>query len=253
MLTSSLLLALKDSLFIASLLAYILAYYYCQARLEVAFKMPKLVYLVSSIAIGLASSWVLYKLPYTQNLDVTYLALLHIAFYGIACCLLIILVTSNSASFSLYILCYTTTVLEANSLVVFVASYAINQPSNGLIFGLVLGVGIATSFAYLQYFILSIIKQPLIPIIGAIVIMSAQLARSTNLLAQADIVNSGKTLWNTSSWIPEENIFGQIISILVGYESRPTALYLSIFCLSIVCLTSGYFLLRKYPNETKRG
>jgi high-affinity iron transporter len=48
------------------------------------------------------------------------------------------------------------------------------------------------------------------------------LAQAALQLMQADWLQSGAPLWDSSGWLPEESITGQMLYALVGYESRPS-------------------------------
>lgn len=48
------------------------------------------------------------------------------------------------------------------------------------------------------------------------------LAQSALQLAQADWLQAGATLWDTSGWLPEDSVAGRLLYALVGYESRPS-------------------------------
>jgi high-affinity iron transporter len=48
------------------------------------------------------------------------------------------------------------------------------------------------------------------------------LAQSALQLTQADWLQAGPTLWDSSAWLPEQSIAGHLLYALLGYESSPS-------------------------------
>ena len=48
------------------------------------------------------------------------------------------------------------------------------------------------------------------------------LSQATLLLTQADLLPSGRALWDTSPWLSETSISGQLLYALIGYEATPS-------------------------------
>jgi high-affinity iron transporter len=48
------------------------------------------------------------------------------------------------------------------------------------------------------------------------------LAQSALQLTQADWLQAGPTLWDSSDWLPEQSIAGHLLYALLGYESSPS-------------------------------
>lgn len=48
------------------------------------------------------------------------------------------------------------------------------------------------------------------------------LAQSALQLTQADWLQAGPTLWDSSAWLPEQSIAGRLLYALLGYESSPS-------------------------------
>lgn len=48
------------------------------------------------------------------------------------------------------------------------------------------------------------------------------LSQAVMLLAQADWIPSTQAVWDSSAWLPEQNLVGQLLYALVGYEATPS-------------------------------
>jgi high-affinity iron transporter len=62
-------------------------------------------------------------------------------------------------------------------------------------------------------------------------------AQAVKFLDQAGIVTAlGETLWDTSEWLPQNSISGNILHALIGYNEQPTAMQLIVYCAVIVAM-----------------
>jgi len=50
------------------------------------------------------------------------------------------------------------------------------------------------------------------------------LAQAARQLTQVDLLPAGPPLWDSSAWLPEDSIPGQLLYAFVGYESTPSAI-----------------------------
>jgi high-affinity iron transporter len=48
------------------------------------------------------------------------------------------------------------------------------------------------------------------------------LSQATLLLTQADWLPSSPALWDTSAWLPENTLSGQLLYAFIGYEATPS-------------------------------
>jgi high-affinity iron transporter len=51
------------------------------------------------------------------------------------------------------------------------------------------------------------------------------LSQAAMQLIQADWLSSGQPLWDSSAWLPEQTVLGELLYALVGYEATPPAWY----------------------------
>ena len=92
--------------------------------------------------------------------------------------------------------------------------------------GLALGCGVGT----VVYFgLVSIPMRHLFAITSLIVVLLASglAANAAGLLASAGLLPTlGEEIWDTSSWLSEQSLIGQILHTLIGYIERPSGVQL---------------------------
>jgi high-affinity iron transporter len=77
-------------------------------------------------------------------------------------------------------------------------------------------------------------------------ISAAMLSDAVNMLTQADWLPARHYLWDSSSWLAEDSLMGQLLYALLGYEATPTALQLAAY----IC---GLLLVLVLPSLYKKG
>lgn len=108
-----------------------------------------------------------------------------------------------------------------------------------VLMGAVIGTGIGISTGVILYYAL---RSPpiqnrlsvgfcLLGLVG-----SGLLLQATTLLIQADWLPSQQPLWDTSSWMPENSVTGQLLYVLVGYEATPTAIQVVVYVAGLIAL-----------------
>ena len=114
--------------------------------------------------------------------------------------------------------------------------YHTESLSSGII-GSIIGVGVGFSFGALFYFLLSALNKSLALMValGLLILVGAGMcSQASMLLMQADVLPSQHPLWNTTDWIAEPSVPGQLLYALLGYEATPSPLQVSIYTGSIV-------------------
>ena len=54
------------------------------------------------------------------------------------------------------------------------------------------------------------------------------------LLVQADWLPASQPLWNSSAWLPEGSLLGQLLYALIGYEATPGPWQVGLYGASIL-------------------
>jgi high-affinity iron transporter len=60
------------------------------------------------------------------------------------------------------------------------------------------------------------------------------LSQAAQQLTQADWISSARTFWDTSDFLPENSIIGQLLYALVGYEATPSAAQLIAYTVGVI-------------------
>jgi len=114
-----------------------------------------------------------------------------------------------------------------------------------------IGFSIGLSIGILLYYGLS--NLPVKWRLDAAVILMAlfagnMLAQAVLQLTQADWISSTRSFWDTSHWLPENSIFGQLLYALVGYEATPSAAQLVAYASGAI-LVLAFRAAGKYPKR----
>jgi high-affinity iron transporter len=118
------------------------------------------------------------------------------------------------------------------------------QMSLGGILGLAGGITVGV----LLYFgLLKIPTSLLFRVTGWLILLLAagMAATAAGYLSQSGVLPSYKPLWNTSEFLPEHSIIGQLLHILVGYQARPTAIQLAFYFCTLGLIGSGMLFTSK--------
>lgn len=123
--------------------------------------------------------------------------------------------------------------------------------------GSVTGAGIGFSVGVLFYYLLLALRpRPALLISLALLALSAanMCRQAVLLLIQADWLQVGAALWDTSSLVDESSIFGQLLYALVGYEATPSVDEVGGYLLSLAAVAvaslAGWYLLPLKEKDT---
>jgi high-affinity iron transporter len=121
-----------------------------------------------------------------------------------------------------------------------------------ILMGATIGASIGISIgALIYYFIYSLsYRQSLVLGMGLLSLVAAgMLSQAVLLLIQADWLPSQLPIWDSSGWLSEESVTGQLLYALVGYEATPTALQASIYFGGLLLMLIVAFLAVRYRRE----
>jgi high-affinity iron transporter len=91
---------------------------------------------------------------------------------------------------------------------------------SGIGFGIGVSVGLLLFSALLP---LQGARGRWVPVILLALVGGNMLSQAALQLIQADWLQSGPALWDSSVWLPEHSVAGRLLYALAGYESSPTA------------------------------
>ena len=138
---------------------------------------------------------------------------------------------------------------EGSEIVLFLYSIAVSGSETahmtlGGILGLVGGIAVGV-FIYTG--LLRIPTSLLFRVTGWLILLLAagMAATAAGYLTQAGVLPSFAPLWNTSAFLSERSIPGQLLHILVGYHARPTAIQLGFYFGTLFLIGMGMYLIGK--------
>ncbi len=116
-----------------------------------------------------------------------------------------------------------------------------------------IGAGIGISIGALIYYALINVPQrywvQVAPVALIFIAAGMSLQVSLNLI-QADWLPSQMPLWDTSSFLPETSVLGQLLYALLGYEATPTAIQVGFYMSTIIIMTVSVLIGRRYKKKT---
>jgi high-affinity iron transporter len=108
-----------------------------------------------------------------------------------------------------------------------------------VLMGAVIGTGIGISTGVLLYYLLrsaAVRNRPAVGFCLLGLVGSGLLLQATTLLMQADWLPGHAPLWDTSSWVAENSVTGQLLYVLIGYEATPTAIQVLVYLAGLLSL-----------------
>ncbi len=136
---------------------------------------------------------------------------------------------------------------EGSEVVLFLYGIAAGGTQAGaMLTGGLLGLAGGCVVGALLYFgLLSIPTRHLFSVTGWLLLLLAagMAAQAAGFLVQADKLPAlADPLWDTSAWLPEQGVLGQVLHALMGYVDRPSGMQVVFF--SVVFLTLGALTIR---------
>jgi len=104
------------------------------------------------------------------------------------------------------------------------------------VIGSIVGAGVGFSVGVLLYVLFCSAHRlaALYMTIGVLILVGGGMcSQATMLLIQADWLPSQLPLWDSSQWLSERSISGQLLYALIGYEATPTPLQVVIYLASL--------------------
>jgi len=145
---------------------------------------------------------------------------------------------------------------EGAEIYLYVYSYGVLAgESLPVLSGAVIGAGIGLSIGTFFYYGLRMLAPRLCLYVctAFIVIISAGMVSQVALyMSQADILSSSAPLWDTSSFISETSLLGELLHASIGYEANPTLNQL-LLCLGFGALALGAVAFALILNSKEEG
>lgn len=119
--------------------------------------------------------------------------------------------------------------------------------------GAAIGAAIGISIGVLLYYLLShpvIGKSPTTGLVLLALIGAGLLSQAILLLIQADWVPSHLPLWDTTDWLSESSVTGQLLYVLIGYEATPTAIQVGFYFGALIVLLTLAVLTAVFQSRS---
>ena len=122
----------------------------------------------------------------------------------------------------------------------------------GSLVGACIGFSVGVLFYYL---LLALPAHRGIPVSVVLLILVAagMSSQAVRLLIQADWLTTAGAIWDTSAFLREGSLPGQLLYALVGYEASPSASEVTLHVASIVLMAAAYFGGRLVYRDHKSG
>ena len=112
--------------------------------------------------------------------------------------------------------------------------------------GAFLGAGIGLSIGIIFYHLLNYFSEkgsfnPIVIMLGFIA--AGMVSQATQSLIQADWLSIEHPIWDSTSWIPERSVVGQLLSAVFGYEATPSLIQVELYFASLFIIL--FFVLKQ--------
>jgi high-affinity iron transporter len=95
-----------------------------------------------------------------------------------------------------------------------------------------IGAGIGISLGMLIYYILINLPEriaTIVPLLLLALVASGMASQAVVYLMQGGLIESQLPVWDTSGWVAETSVTGQLLYALLGYEATPTRMQLGAY------------------------
>ena len=138
------------------------------------------------------------------------------------------------------------TVREGSEIIIYIHGFVtVPELFQSVLLGSAIGAGIGISIGVCIYYLL--INMPInvsvrVGYVLTVLLAGSMISQTIQQLTQADWVISQYPIWDTSTFISEHSVTGQLLYAVIGYEATPTALQATAYvsALFIIILFSGY-------------
>lgn len=138
------------------------------------------------------------------------------------------------------------TIREGSEIIIYIHGFVtVHESLHAVLLGSAIGGGIGTSIGVCIYYLLSNMPMNISAKVGYILtvfVAGGMISQTIQQLVQADWLISQYPLWDTSMWLSEHSVTGQLLYALIGYEATPTAIQVTAYlsALTIMILLPGY-------------
>lgn len=177
-----------------------------------------------------------------------FLAFLHGVLYLALLCIGVLALRESSHTVLMGVLMATAVTVavsrEGEEIILYISAFQQHGDVRSSLYrGSLIGLGIGASAGALLYYALCLLpsKWGYRAIFVLLTVVSgAMILQASGLLIQADYFPGGR-VWDSSGWVPEEGVAGQLLYAMLGYEATPAPAQLWAYGGSVLLMTSVLF------------
>ncbi|AWL13334.1 hypothetical protein HMF8227_02886 [Saliniradius amylolyticus] len=248
MLSSSIILFLRDALPVFVLLAFIVAMLQHQQERQVRRWFSAAVIALLLLYLFIQASSRVAQWFHGQGLEVLLLALRACQF-GLLYLMLIgwWFRRARLWQYAAFVLAVITAVMELHDSALYFVAYWQQAPVVVLL-GTILGITVCLAVATLVHLMMTLLlQQPDRALVWIPVMLygTGRLTDALPLLMQADLLPASPPLWQFQSLLADETELGYLLNVLVGYQSSPLAIQVLVYIVALALGLSGLFILKR--------
>ena len=138
------------------------------------------------------------------------------------------------------------TVREGSEIIIYIHGFvAVPDLLKSVLLGSAIGAGIGISIGVCIYYLL--INMPFnisvrVGYVLTVLLAGSMISQTIQQLTQADWIIGQYPIWDTSLWLSEHSVTGQLLYAVIGYEATPTVIQVTAYlsALALIILSSGY-------------
>jgi len=114
------------------------------------------------------------------------------------------------------------------------------------------GLGVGVSAGAIVYYFLQarpLQKAPLIHAVVLTLIAGGMVMQATQLMIQADWIDAGSAVWDSSWLIAETSLTGEVIYAVFGYDATPSVTELMAYLSSLLLIAVGILVIKQKKNR----
>lgn len=145
-------------------------------------------------------------------------------------------------------------VREGSEIIIYIQGFStIPELFTPVLIGSSIGAGIGLSIGVFIYYL--IVNLPFLygirfAFLVLVFISGGMVSQAIQMLLQADLITSELPIWDTSTFVNEQSVVGQILFAMIGYEATPALSQVILYVLSMLLASFFAFAAIKYAQST---
>jgi len=141
---------------------------------------------------------------------------------------------------------------ELSEILLYLRGFAFQQQAwsawGGSFVGFITGISVGIMLYFLTLWAVDWARAQFTILAVLAVIVAGLSLQAVSLLLQVDLLPSRPPLWDSSTFIPEQSLSGQLLYALIGYEATPTLWH--VIAYTVVVLVIASIIVTRSPRQT---